>query len=114
VKPPTQAEVDAGLRRITQALVEWGARKVILFGSVACGDYSASSDIDLIVVRESTDRLPQRISEALGRCESARPPLPIEAVVYTPDEFDRLVASENPFVREAQRHGRILHDEARA
>lgn len=104
--------LEEALRRLTDRLVAWGAVKVVLFGSVARGDYSASSDIDLLVVKETSERLPARVAEALGPCWAADPPLPVEPLVYTPGELRRLVADENPLVLEALREGRVLHDRA--
>jgi hypothetical protein len=42
----------------------------------------------------------------------AAAPLPVEPLVYTPEEFARLVAEENPTVTEALRRGRVLYDQA--
>jgi predicted nucleotidyltransferase len=112
VKPPSPGEIEAALGRITDRLVAWGARKVIVFGSVARGDYTAASDIDLVIVRPISGRMPSRISEALGPCWEADPPLPVEPLVYTPEEYDRLLADGNPLLREVTRHGRVLHDAA--
>ena len=112
MRPPSPEALEAAVRRVMDALVTWGAKKVILYGSVARGDYTASSDIDLIVVKETTERSPQRIAEALGLCFDTRPPLPVEPLVYTPEEFAGMVRDENPLLTEALRHGRVLHDQA--
>ena len=112
MKPPSAPELEDAVRRLTDALVRWGAAKIILYGSVACGDYTAASDIDLLIVKATPARLPQRIAEALECCSEAAPPLPVEPLVYTPEEFVRLVAEQNPLVTEALRHGRVLHDQA--
>ena len=94
MKPPPPAEIEAAVRRLAESLARWGARKVILYG------------------KETADRLPERSAEALDRCSEAKPPLPVEPLVYTPAEFARLVAEENLLVGEAARHGRVLHDAA--
>jgi predicted nucleotidyltransferase len=112
MKPPSPIVIEAALERLAAALAAWGALKVIAFGSVARGDYSGASDIDLIVVKRTTDRFPERIREALGPCWATDPPLPVEPLVYTPEEFTRLLAEENPLVTEAVRHGRVLYDQA--
>jgi len=112
MKPPAAGEVEAAVRRLTAMLVRWGAEKVILYGSVARGDYTAASDIDLIVVKETAEPLPARIAEALERCAEARPPLPVEPLVYTPAEFARMLAEGNPLLGEATRHGRVVHGRA--
>ena len=112
MRPPAPEEIEAAVRRLANALAAWGATKVILHGSAAEGDYRADSDIDLIIVKPSDERLPQRIAEALERCATAAPPLPVEPLVYTPEEFARLLADENPLIVHALRHGRVLHDAA--
>ena len=114
MRPPSPAEVETALVRLMETLVAWGAIKVILLGSVARGNYTAVSDIDLIVVKETPEPRVQRIAGALDRCWSVNPPLPVEPLVYRPDEFARLVADEDPLIGEALRHGRILFDQARA
>lgn len=111
MKPPSPTEIEAALRRLTEKLVAWGALKVILFGSVARGDYSGASDIDLVVVKDTPERPQQRIADALEQCWSTDPPLPVEPLVYTPEEFARLVADDNPLIAEALRHGRVLYDQ---
>lgn len=40
MRPPGPAELEAAVQRLTESLVRWGARKVILYGSVARGDYT--------------------------------------------------------------------------
>jgi predicted nucleotidyltransferase len=110
MQAPSSARLETALERLVRMLVEWGAVKIILFGSVARGDYSGASDIDLIVVKETDARLPQRIAEALEYCAQAGTPLPVEPLVYTPAEFARMSAEQNPLITEALRHGRILYD----
>jgi len=110
MQAPAVAQLESALDRLVRMLAEWGAVKIILFGSVARGDYSGASDIDLIVVKETDARLPQRIAEALDYCARAGTPLPVEPLVYTPAEFARMVTEENPLITEALRHGRVLYD----
>ena len=85
---------------------------MFLHGSVARGDWTGSSDIDLVVLKETDARMPERIRDALGACDEADPPLPVEPLVYTPAEFRRLVAEGHPLAREVALHGRLLHGQA--
>jgi len=52
MRPPSPTEIETALRRLAEVLVGWGAIKIVLFGSVARGDYTATSDIDLIVINQ--------------------------------------------------------------
>ena len=83
--------------RIAGALACQGASLVILFGSVAQGRDSFSSDIDLAAVSDRARGVPfsKRIADAL---ELLGPAMPTDLLIYTPDEWERLVA-ERPFIR---------------
>jgi predicted nucleotidyltransferase len=79
--------------------------------SVARGDYTAASDIDLLIIKDTPDRLLQRIVTALELCSRAAAPFPVEPLVYTCAEFKAMLAADNPLVAEAMRSGRVLHDQ---
>jgi len=79
--------------------------KILLFGSEATGTSDPDSDIDLLVVLDSMS-LPAsfqersanylRISRAIRQIEKTHP---IDLLVYTRPEFERLKASNSLFVR---------------
>ena len=80
---------------------------VILFGSAADGTADDGSDIDLIVVMETDLGMLDRCTEA--RMAVGRIGVPVDVLVYTPEEFRR--ESENAFsiVHEALTSGMIVH-----
>ena len=84
-----------------------GATLAILFGSYARGTATARSDVDLIFV-EDTD-LP-----FLRRLDRYFDPLadmlrsPVETLVYTPDEFERM--KERAFIKRAVEEGIVLYE----
>ena len=55
--------LEKELERILPLLINLGAKKVILFGSLSVGKVHRSSDIDLVVVRESNQRFLDRLDE---------------------------------------------------
>lgn len=64
-------------------------RCIILYGSMATGAYVPGSDIDLIVISE---HVPRDIWERLHALAELYPPrVPIEALAYTPEEFERMI-----------------------
>lgn len=75
-------------------------RAVVVFGSVARGDFNVWSDLDVLVVAGS---LPERFLDRLDAL--GRPPPRVEAVVWTPAEWHEQVRRRNPIATEAQRHG---------
>ncbi len=93
------------LRRLAE---EYLAEKVILFGSLANNSVSEWSDLDLVIIKETPKTFPQRLREVALLC---RPPVGVDFLVYTPQEFARMIAEQNPFiVEEVLRKGRVLYE----
>jgi len=68
-------------------------KKVYLYGSFARGDFNEGSDIDLIIVGEFENKMPQRINKIFNLTS-----LPIEPLVYTEAEFEQM--KERAFLKE--------------
>ena len=83
---------------------EYAPTRVIAFGSRARGTAQPDSDVDIIVVsdRFRDVRYPNRMGEFLIRI---RPGVHVDAICYTPEEFDRLVEKQAPLLRFAMRDG---------
>lgn len=92
------------LQEIVDTLAtEYGpVEKIILFGSHARGEADEHSDIDLIVVKETSESFVSRLVNL--------PPLPVrtDVFVYTPREFTGMQKSKNPFIINALAHSRVL------
>jgi predicted nucleotidyltransferase len=83
------------------------ARRVIAFGSVARGEADAWSDLDLIIVADTARPFFERFKDFSGLYD-VWPRL--DLLVYTADEFARMVADDNPLVRRALEEGVVLHE----
>jgi predicted nucleotidyltransferase len=71
--------------------------KVLLFGSLVAGNWTADSDADLIVVVRRT------FSDLLERSDYQvhTPAIPTDTLVYTEEEFERLSREPGSFVAQA-------------
>ena len=96
--PPPEAVVAAACA--------WGAAlkasrsdvvRVGYFGSYARGDWGVGSDLDLVLVLTECTEPPPRRGLAFDTISGF--PVPVDLLVYTLDEWDRLVTEEAPFVR---------------
>ena len=69
--------------------------KILLFGSAARGQQDELSDVDLIIIKRTSQRFLERIL--------AVPllPVPADVFVYTPEEFAAMQEHENPFILSA-------------
>ena len=73
-----------------------GVQRVSLFGSYARGRADLMTDLDVLVVMETTLPIPERLARLYSLLA-----LPVDAdlLCYTPDEFERLRSL--PFLRHA-------------
>lgn len=88
------------------------AVKVIAFGSVARRESDQWSDLDLIIVADTARPFLERFKDFAGLYD-VWPRL--DLLIYTPpEEFERMVEEENPFLTEALREGVVLHQAAQS
>jgi predicted nucleotidyltransferase len=81
--------------------------KILLFGSAARGDADTYSDLDVIVVAERlAPRFLDRIAQAYDLLD---PRYAIDILLYTPEEYEDMLADENPLLEAAEREGRELY-----
>jgi len=87
---------------------QFGAEKVILFGSYAEGAATEDSDVDLLVVAETS--LPPRKRYGAVRRLVANVSASFDIVVKTPDEYARQRSVVNDIVYFADKYGRVLYE----
>lgn len=95
----------AALREAVRAVVGSSVDGVVLFGSVARGEATAESDVDLAVVApsdwEGRTELEDAVRSRLGN--------DCDVLVFTPEEFGRLAGSgEEPVVAQIVADGVVL------
>ena len=95
----------AALREAVRAVVGSSVDGVVLFGSVARGEATAESDVDLAVVApsdwEGRTELEDAVRSRLGN--------DCDVLVFTPEEFSRLAASgDEPVVAKILADGVLL------
>ena len=95
------------LNKLFQALQSYHPQRIILFGSVARGDADAESDLDVLVIKDTTDPFVSRLEAMAALC-----PLGVHAdiLVYTPDELRQMIDDGNPFILQAFREGRTVYE----
>jgi predicted nucleotidyltransferase len=103
-----QQLLEAELHRYVAVLREcYDPRSIWVFGSMATGTVHEWSDIDLVIVKETTQRFLERSKEVL---QLLRPQVGLDVLIYTPAEFDQL-RGDRPFIRdEIVNKGRLLYE----
>ena len=97
--------MDEIVRRIVEVI---RPEKVILFGSRARGEAQPKSDIDLLVIAESTEPRYRRSAPLYGALSDILTPMDI--VVYSPQEVKEWSEVRQAFVTTAIREGRVLYE----
>lgn len=91
---------------ITQITGKFDIKGIILYGSVARGTATKSSDIDMIVVASGLPELRDRFNFI-----NIKKPSRLEAVWMTPEELTGMVDAKTGFVVDALLEGKILRDD---
>lgn len=100
--------LEAELARVLPLLIdEYGAEKVILFGSLATGEVGEWSDLDLVVIKETEKEFMDRIDDVT---RLTRPQLATDVVVYTPAGFERMCEGRRFFREEVVAKGRVVYE----
>ena len=104
VNPEDRESILARVKAFAAELkARHGAREVYLYGSFARGEVHEGSDIDLVIVGHFPGRLFERIGRILELTD-----LPVEPLVYTPEEFEAMKREGNPFIQEVLATGIAL------
>jgi predicted nucleotidyltransferase len=95
------------VQRIVHALQP---EKIVLFGSYAYGAPSPDSDVDLLVIMDTSA---SRADRYLAVSRLLRPrPFPVDILVKTPSEIHKALAEGDFFVSEILRRGQVLYERA--
>jgi predicted nucleotidyltransferase len=98
-------QIESFCRRIGD---EFGAERIVLFGSYADGSATENSDVDLLVVAD-TSLAPHKRYAAV-RHLVADLPLGFDIIVKTPAEYARCRSVINNVVYFADKYGRVVYE----
>ncbi|MCX6616151.1 MAG: nucleotidyltransferase domain-containing protein [Acidobacteria bacterium] len=103
-------EVDeAKLEEIVRRIVEVAdPDRIILFGSRARGDVRMQSDVDLLVVKDSSLSHYKRVGPLYVSLFGID--VPIDILWYTPTEVAQWAGAINHVIARALREGRVLYE----
>lgn len=104
----TPVKLDTKIRQVVDKIVhELAPEKVILFGSHAYGNVDQDSDIDLLVILETSLAPAERV-RMISRLLYPRP-APLDIIVKTPTEIQKAQTRIDPFLHEILEKGTLLY-----
>ena len=100
---------DRLLDEVTRKIVErFDPKRIVLFGSRARGEARSDSDLDLFVEMETDRRPPERAVEVASIFGLRT--WPLDVVVYTPAEVERLRHVQGTLLSVIEAEGRLLYE----
>ena len=99
--------MEEALNTLLQAIQHYQPQRIILFGSTARGEADAESDLDVLVIKETSEPFVQRL-EAMARL--CPPGVHADILVYTPEELECMVEDGNPFILQALEEGKVIYE----
>jgi len=97
-------EIEEFSRKVGQ---EFGAERVILFGSHAQGVATEGSDVDLLVIAPFEGR---SVDKSVQIRMKLRPGFPMDLLVRTPQTVRQRIEMGDEFMREILEEGKILYE----
>lgn len=106
-----RSDIDKIIDEATQRLIEAAhPEKIILFGSLARGDFDERSDLDLLVILRAVDN---RAGEMVRLRRVLKGiPMAIDIVVYSAKEVEQRRNLRGTMLYHALQEGRVVHDAA--
>lgn len=96
------------IEEIKSRLIEsYEPDRIILFGSYARGEAQGHSDIDILVLKDTKDRPIDRRIRVEKILADRR--MPLDILVYTPQEMRYLFSIGSPFIEEVIETGRVIY-----
>lgn len=94
--------------RLVPVLKRYNIQKALLFGSLARGDASPRSDLDLILVQNTNRRFLERYDGILMEISKVVPDRDVDLLIYTPEELEKLASRR--FFKQIFKEGRIIYE----
>lgn len=88
--------------------LKYKPQKIVLFGSMARGDYHEGSDIDVMLIKDTNKKFGERIGDVILLNNTM---IPLEPVIYNQKEFDRLLNEGRDFAIAIKKDGVVLYEQ---
>lgn len=106
----SKKQLDREIQSITKQLIDkYQPEKIILFGSAARDQFTEGSDLDFLLIKADIPEFGyQRMYQVRKMLKKS---VPADFVIYKPEEFQKLVVTNEPFIATILKEGKILYEQ---
>lgn len=98
------------IRNISRALERnYAPERIVLFGSCAAGKQKAESDIDLLIIKRTSQPFYKRLTIVRKIVSPMRAGMPFDPIVVTPQELAARLELGDQFLGDILRSGKTLY-----
>ncbi len=106
--PELQLDHVALRERLQLIFERWDVKRAVLFGSLARGEATLRSDVDLLIVQETEKRWLDRYEGILREITAAIPGHGVDLLIYTPQELK--IMAKRPFIGKVLKEGLVIYE----
>ncbi|MFH1259383.1 MAG: nucleotidyltransferase domain-containing protein [Elusimicrobiota bacterium] len=88
---------------------QYQPEKIILFGSHAWGNPTRDSDVDMLIIKETGESSTERWLKIRNIVYEENLEIPLDLLVYTPEELKNSIEKGNSFIKQIITKGRVLY-----
>jgi len=108
MKMPVSAKAELD-KIVAQLVNSYRPEKIFLFGSYAYGQPDADSDLDLLIIKRTSERFIDRWINVRRIVSDPQRSIPFEPLVLTPEELKERLAIGDQFIKEIVTKGEVLY-----
>jgi predicted nucleotidyltransferase len=103
-------DINKIIKNMVELLVnKYSPERIILFGSYLNGNPDQDSDIDLLIVKNTSDRFIDRWSKVHEILTGTHPSIPLDTIILTPNELSKRLAIGDQFIAGIIESGQVLY-----
>ena len=102
----TRTEINKIVKRLVDA---YRPEKIILFGSYAYGVPHQDSDVDLLIIKTTSQPFLDRLAQVRKILTDPTRSVPLGPIVLTPEELDARLSIGDQFIEEIVTRGEVLY-----
>ncbi len=103
-------DIAKTIQRVLEKLAaEYKPEKVVLFGSHARGTADSDSDVDLLIIKHTSERFIERWAAVQNILTRTHPFIPVEPIVLTSQEIEDRLAIGDQFIEGILAKGVVLY-----